>query len=316
MPRPLSVLLVSLILAACPSPKPADGAIEAVPRLDGPAETAPTGARVLGVLDLRARHARFGGLSGMAFDGDRVVAVNDSGHWISFVLDSDDEGRPLSVRDLRVAPLGGLDGSKQDGDAEELVGIPGGWLVSFERRHRVLSYGYDLSGEPARLDVPPEIADLPDNGGIEAMALLPDGRLFMVAEEGERDATLPAWVGAPGAWQTLSYRRQPPYRPTAAAGLPDGGILVVERRFSLAGGIGARLVRLSANALRPGAVVEPREILVLDPPLPVDNFEGVSIRRRDDGRILATLISDDNFNPLQSTLLMVVLLPDREGGAP
>lgn len=314
MHRPPALILLALLLVACPGPEMPVGAIEAVPRLldaSNPELARLGDAEVLGIVEIKARHRWFGGISGMVMDGDWITAVNDSGHWMRFRLDSDPDGRPLAVSDLTVAPLGGLDGSKRDGDAEELVRISDGWLVSFERRHRILRYGPSLSGEPERVDVPDAIADLPDNGGIETLTLLPDGRLFMVAEEGDGDGgLLPAWIGGPGEWRRLSYARDLPFRPTGAAVLPDGGVLVVERRFSLWGGLGARLVHIAPDDLRPGFVIRPREIFRLGAPLLVDNFEAVAVRRRADGRLLATLVSDDNFNPLQSTLLMVMLLPN------
>lgn len=308
-----AIALLTLFLHGCPGPEMPPGAIEAAARsLDSrdPERTELGEAEVLGILELKGGHRWFGGLSGMSMDGDWIVAVNDSGHWMRFRLHSDADGRPLAVSDLHVAPLGGLDGSKRDGDAEELVAVLDGWLVSFERRHRILRYGPDLSGEPVSLDLPAAIAGLPDNGGIESLALLADGRLFMVAEEGERDGLLPAWIGGPGAWETLSYQRHAPFRPTGAAALPGGGLLVIERRFSVLGGLGARLVRIAPEELEPGAIIRPREIFSLGSPMLVDNYEAVAVRRRADGRMVATLLSDDNFNPLQSTLLMVVLLPD------
>lgn len=308
-----AIALLTLFLLGCPGPEMPAGGIEAAPHaLDNqaPERTELGEAQVLGILELKGGHRWFGGLSGMSMDGDWIIAVNDSGHWVRFRLHSDADGKPLAVSDLHVAPLGGLDGSKHDGDAEELVAISDGWLVSFERRHRVLRYGPDLSGEPVSLDIPAAIAGLPDNGGIESLALLADGRLFMVAEEGERDGLLPAWIGHPGAWEALSYQFRIPYRPTGMAALPGGGALAVERRFSVLGGLGARLVHIAPEDLQPGAIIRPREIFSLGSPLLVDNYEAVAVRRRADGRMIATLLSDDNFNPLQSTLLMVVLLPE------
>ena len=41
----------------------------------------------------------------------------------------------------------------------------------------------------------------------------------------------------------------------------------------------------------------------------VDNFEGISARRTRDRRIVLYIISDDNFNPLQRTLLMMFEMP-------
>ena len=36
----------------------------------------------------------------------------------------------------------------------------------------------------------------------------------------------------------------------------------------------------------------------------IDNFEGMAVHRAADGALVLTLISDDNFSPLQRTLLL------------
>jgi hypothetical protein len=81
------------------------------------------------------------------------------------------------------------------------------------------------------------------------------------------------------------------FRPTGAALLPDGDMLVVERRFPP---IGARLVRLSRASLESAGPLAPREIARFERPLTLDNFEGVEARRDASGRTLVYLLSDDN----------------------
>jgi hypothetical protein len=60
-----------------------------------------------------------------------------------------------------------------------------------------------------------------------------------------------------------------------------------------------------ADALVPqaGATIERREIARLQPPLTIDNMEGVSVTV-ENGRTIVWLVSDDNFFPLQRTLLL------------
>ncbi|MCR6632075.1 MAG: esterase-like activity of phytase family protein [Magnetospirillum sp.] len=188
--------------------------------------------------------------------------------------------------------------------------MPDGWLVSFERRHRILFYRHGLSGTPERIDLPQGFTRQPDNGGVEALVRLADGRLLMLSEEGGSDDLGWGWIGEPGAWKRLSYRRTGLFRPTSAAVLPNGDVLVLERSFTLVGGVASRLVRLKAADLRPGAVLEGTELFALRPPLLVDNYEGLTVQKRRDGRLVAYILSDDNFNPLQATLLMAILLPD------
>jgi hypothetical protein len=56
-------------------------------------------------------------------------------------------------------------------------------------------------------------------------------------------------------------------------------------------------------------VLEGEEILRIAAPLPVDNFEGVSAVRVG-GRTLVAMISDDNQNLLQRTMLLLFVLAD------
>lgn len=299
-------------LAACLGPASAGGPVHAVPRplsQQDPAYARIGESEVLGIVELRSGERRFGGISGMILDGDRLVAINDAGHWLSMRLETDETGRPMAISHLEIAPLGGLDGSRDDGDAEELTATAEGLVVAFERRHRLWLYPDGLSGGPKPLIAPQGLPRLPGNGGIEAIAALGDGRLLAIAEEGDDDVS-PAWLGRSGGWERLSYRRHGRFRPTGATRLPGGDVLVVERRFTWLGGMAMRLVRLDHSAIRAGAVLQGREVALLEPPLTVDNYEAVAVRPRPlDGRLVAYLMSDDNFFAMQATLLMAVLLP-------
>ncbi len=309
--RAALIVFVVLALAACRTQAGGDFTAERRSLAAEDALRTPLGsAEILSIHQLRSGQRWFGGISGLAFDGHVVTAINDNGHWLRFSMQVDDAGRPTAFDDLQVVPLGGLDGSKDDGDAEELTAVPGGWVVCFERRHRLLFYAGELDGRPERWAAPDEFARQPGNGGVEAMTRLADGRMLLVSEEGGPDAAGWAWVGQPGAWERLSYVRTDGFQPTAAAALPDGGALILERRFTLIGGLAIRLRRVTAKTLVPGAILDGPVVFSLEPPLLLDNYEGMAVHARKDGRLVAYVVSDDNFNPLQATLLMAVLLPE------
>ena len=65
----------------------------------------------------------------------------------------------------------------------------------------------------------------------------------------------------------------------------------------------AVLTIADARNLHAGAVIESREIARLQPPLTIDNMEGVSVTV-ENGQTIVWLVSDDNFSPLQQTLLL------------
>lgn len=273
-----------------------------------------------------------GGLSGLwvSPDSARFAAVADDGRVFAGRLTRDGDGRLTGAADLRGGPLsppgfGGV--GKRDNDAEELVRLPdGGWLVSFERNHRLLRFGEDFgaSGVPVEIPAPPGLKDAPDNGGVEALAAWPDASILALEEGADGAAATRGWFApsppdSPSAWRPFVYRPAPGHRPSGAAALPNGDALALERRASLLGGFSVRVVLLRRSAFadaKPGAVVEGEELARLTPPGPSDNFEGVAAVRRADGDIDVYLLSDDNFSPLQSTLLVHFVLPQRRLRAP
>ena len=190
--------------------------------------------------------------------------------------------------------------------------------MGFEHDHRLWLYRaspHPFAARPTRIGLPSLLARGHPNQAIEALARLPDGRLVVFAEAFPRgNADLLGWVRAddtPGSqWQEFRYRRNLLYRPTGAAVLPDGNLLLVERRFTWVGGFAARLSTIDASAIKPGAVLESKELAVFEPPLLVDNFEGVDVRRDASGRTMIYMVSDDNFTILQRTLLVMFELAD------
>jgi len=276
----------------------------------------------LGGLILDPAVLGFGGLSGLHLTDDlRLTAIADLGHWLTARLVLDAQLKPLGLAELRTGPLRDGAGAPLPrgftGDAEGLARLPNGdWLVAFERWHRVRRYPR-LDAPAHYMEMPAELAEAPGNGGLESLAVLPDGRWLMVAEgwnmPGQATRVRRAWLGGPRrGWTRLGYRPEEPMDPCDAHALPDGGVLVLERSFSVFGGFRGRLVRLSAQQLAApaeGAVLEGEELLRLEPPLPTDNYEGVAAARHG-GRSLVALVSDDNQNMLQRTLLLLFAVAD------
>lgn len=301
---------VTISALAAGSGPAADGplVLEVVPVALEAAEPARRGVgrlEYLGGLWLRGADPRFGGLSDLRLgpDGRQLVAVTDCGSGITARLALDDAGRLVGLADARVVALTGPAGgplSADEVDAESLVArSDGGLEVGFEGRARVQVYGPGFAGPARPLLVPEALAGCGRNGGLELMADAGDGRRLLVCEaRREASATVPAWIGAGSAWRAREYPLThdggwagEPFRPTGAARLPNGDLLVVERRFPP---LAARLVRLPRASLLGEGALETHELARLEPPLTVDNFEGVEVRQDADGRVLVYLLSDDN----------------------
>ena len=332
----LTLVAVALAVAA------AFLSVETVPAPDGavaldvtpvpldptnPARDAVGPLRYQGGLWLRSKDPRFGGLSDLRVsrDGARLFAVSDCGYGFTAALSYGEAGRLAGVADGRLvaltAPAGGEPGLR-DEDAESLI-LGDELEVGFEGRARVLGYAVEpaFAGPARTLPIPPGVAWCGWNQGIETMADIGGGRRLFVCE-GRRHAssTVPAWIGQYGEWTEREYPLAfeggwagEPFRPTGATLLPDGDVLLVERRFPP---LGARLVRLSRETLDGSGELSAREIARLQAPLTLDNFEGVEARSDAAGRTLVYVLSDDNScakvgargSPLQRTLLLMFAL--------
>jgi len=270
-----------------------------------------------GGLELSSKDARFGGLSGLAVstDGDRLVTVTDAGHWFEARLVYDTDGTLTGLADPAMSTLNDESGrpltSKSESDAESLAPAPGGgFLVSFERQHR--AHFYAAPGANAE---PPDFAlgDLTGvkrNGGLEAMEYLSDGRLLLLTEDHfVADGHLAGWLVDGGTVVSLTYPGNGFFKPTGLTRLADGRLLVLERGYTLIGGPKARIMMIPPPS-GPGAITDLTEIARLQPPIQVDNYEGIAARTGSNGETLLYIVSDDNFNGMQRTLLLMFALAE------
>jgi hypothetical protein len=273
-----------------------------------------------GGLVLTAAGSRFGGLSALRLtqDGRRITFVSDEGSWLTARLVHDERGDLLGLAEAETGRLRGLDGGplveKEAADAESLALLSdGSMVVGFEHQHRLLRYPVTQGrpdGVPTVVPPPPGLGDAPPNGGIEALLAWDGGALFGLTEYFIVDQVVRGWVGAADAWRALGYRFDRAYRPSDMARLPGGDVAVLERAYNPERGIvGVRIRRLVQKDVKGGARIKSKTLAALDPPLTVDNFEGIDAVRGADGETLLYLVSDDNFRAGdQRTLLLMFSL--------
>lgn len=259
-----------------------------------------TGVRLTGAWRLDAPHKAFGGLSGLIVEGTEVTAVTDKGWWITG--QRAERGLAPTIRLAAMRNGEGRPFTKSGGDAEGLTRRDGRLVVSFERDHRLAAHtGGGRIGRTVR-DVTME--HLENNGGLEALATLPDGRLFAIAESG--GTTFPAFVvDAQGRVQPFALPRRSHHQPTGADVGPDGNLYLLQRSYSLLLGISIRLLRyrLGADGLPDLRTVE--TLAAWESASGIDNMEGVAaFRATPDGPVTLWLVSDDNFNAVQRTILV------------
>jgi hypothetical protein len=272
-------------------------------------------------LEISSAHRQFGGLSDLVVseDGTRLLAVTDQAHWFRAELSYNAVGMLSGIANGELVPMKGLAGSDmldKDGDAESMTtlvpqALDGAVLVGFERNHRV--WHYDLS---RGLDVLPEPVAMGDwilglgyNEGLEGIALLGDGRLLALSENGSaaNGDILGSLESEIDGTQPISIVRRPPYLVTGVAAGPDGGVFLLERRFSILGGVGMEIRFIPDAEIQPGARLNGEVLADLGfQEANIDNMEGIAARRGDDGGTLLYVLSDDNFQrPLQRTLLLM-----------
>jgi hypothetical protein len=307
-------LLPLLLLAACANASaPATFAPVVVETRAIPfdaSDAASTGAaplRFMGGIELRARDDWFGGWSALRCP-DRCYAVGDAGAVLRFDLVENGD-RLVGIANVEAAAqldAAGSAGAKQTRDAEALIISPGGsealvayegsnsfWVVPLDRDRWQAKQGYRL----------PEMADWAKNGGPETLVLLPSGRPLVIAEQGD-GVRVPAIIvgGNPGGNATFHYVPPARFAPTDA--VVDGDrLIILNRAFSALAGVAVALTEVPIAALVDGATVTGSELVRLRPPVNVDNMEGIELRRAD-GRTFLYLLSDDNFNDAQRTLLL------------
>jgi hypothetical protein len=262
----------------------------------------------LGGWHLTSRQPNFGGYSALHVEGDRFFALSDGGYTLRFRM-----ARPGVIDEVRFGELPAFpayDMGRHDRDSESMtIGPQGDVWVGFEYRNAILRYPADLS-QLHSIAWPPAMKDWSANSGPEAMVRLEGGRFLVFAEgkavgPGTHAALM--FPGDPTNPKNVPFQfgYKPPkgFVPTDAAQLPDGRVVLVNRRFGTLQGFSAALAIVDPAKIAPGAVVVGEPIGELAPPLNVDNMEGISVTR-EGGRTIIWLISDDNQLAIERTLLL------------
>lgn len=280
----------------------------------------------VGGFEIGSDRREVGGLSGLVVSGGgrRLLSLSDDGLMLVAGIDRDAAGRPVGLSEARIRRLattkGPLPRSKVQSDTEGLDvyvgpnGRPFG-VVSFEQRPAVMVGPVDADGfigAVSGIDLPAEVRRLQPNRGLESVAALPKGSglagsFVILGEEAERGAgtdNQPGWVIGGKAPLAFRVRCTGGYDLTDAKVGPDGRLYVLERKFSLLGGLWARIRAFRLADIRPGAVIDGEVVMEASMAEQIDNMEGLSIWRTDGGETRLSLISDDNHSLLQRTLYL------------
>jgi hypothetical protein len=278
-----------------------------------------------GGMELTSPHAEFGGISALrvAADGARFLAVTDKGRWLRGRIVYDGT-RPAGIADAEMAPVLGADGKPMAArgwyDTESIAEDGSTVYLGIERVNRIVRFDFARNGLLARgqpIPLPPGIAKLPHNRGLECLAFVPRGlplarTLIGISERGlDAEGNIKGFLIGGASPGEFSVKRIGDFDVSDRAHTPAGDLLLLERSFSRLKGVGMRIRRVPLAEVKPGATVDGPALIEADMGFQIDNMEGLSVHRAADGALVLTLISDDNFSFIQRTLLLQFSLAEQ-----
>lgn len=234
--------------------------------------------------------------------GKHLIAVGDRGALLKAELVLDQQQVLTGLEAAELTPLMGEDGqlllAKESSDAEGLAHlINGDRLISFEELHRVLHYPAG-GGLPRPAPFPRFVFE--PNQGMEALAAdLQNPQSYWVGAEFTGDVWQ-CWLNKPTCYKSHTLSLPPDLYLVAMRQLPKNRTAYLLRGYFPERKSNQILLRIVDNKA-PDQILAQLELV---PPLIEDNFEGLAAVPLPSGGTRFYLISDDNFNPEQDTLLL------------
>jgi len=283
-----------------------------------PARTRFGAFEFIGGLALTSADPALGGISAVnvAKDGAHFLSVTDNGSWLRGRIVYRD-GKPSGIADAEMAPILGGDGKPLAArgwfDAESLALLGGLYYVGIERVQKIVRFDVTRHGLLARgqaIPVPPDFKQLSYNKSLECLAAGPAGSgaagwLIVVTEHGlDADGNFHSFLLKGKDVGRFSVKRHGDFDVSDCTILPPADLLLLERSYSPARGVGMRIRRIPLSAIKPGAVPDGEPLIEVDLNYQIDNMEGIAVSRNAAGETILTLVSDDNFSAIQRNLLL------------
>ncbi len=281
-----------------------------------------------GGMQLQSDAMQFGGLSGIAFTtSEKLAAVSDQGWFISGQLIYDEQGRPLELIGVDASAIENSKGAALPRayarDAEGIApiarnGVVAAVRVSFENLTRVADFDV-IDGRPGgaarEIAIPDWLSQLRTNSSLEAVCIASPGSpvagsTMLITEDDETpDGNIRAYMRGNRDKGNFTVIKTPGLNPTDCAFLPNGDMVLLERGTGLLGFV-MQIRRIKAEDVKPGGAITGEVILTASGGA-IDNMEGIAVHDGPFGETRITLVSDDNFNDWERTLLLEFSLPDQ-----
>lgn len=252
--------------------------------------------RMAGAWRVTSADPRFGGISALALEGGKFLALTDSGVLVRFAAPAADRASAL-LDELPDGP--GRPTAKRHRDSEALArdSRGRGWWVTFENRNQAWLYDQGFARPRVRVDFGRK--RWRTNVGLEGAAPF-DGELLLFPEN---NAYAIRFDGRRAIRVVVTGLRGRVSEAAAAGEL----LYLIERKVTPLGFANA-IVRLRRSG--EGFAVAKRWPLPLGP---VDNAEAMAVDNRPGGPTRLWLMTDDNKQRPMRTLLLAIDLPPGGG---
>jgi hypothetical protein len=323
----LTLLAVSIVLAGSAAARSQDLGLQQIDVKTSPITQFKIGSTdtrfgrltFVGGLEMTASERNFGALSAFRFldGGGEFIGVSDTGFWYAGAVRRDETGRPQGISGFRMNPIRNDKGDgfrkKWQADAEGLTVWGSDITASFERVHRISTGKLDPASLTVKLSeepLPVPAKELRENKGFETLATSPDSgplgtaRVAVTEKSLNKSGNIFAAVLEGPKKGVFFVARNGEYDITDGDFLPNGDLLLLERRFNMADGIGMRLRLIPGGSIEPGATVDGQILLEADLAYQIDNMEALDVWQDSAGATRVTILSDDNHSILERNLLL------------
>jgi hypothetical protein len=262
----------------------------------------------------------FGGISALtALKDGRFIGLSDAGTVIGFGLKGDDSTDRPFIAPLPTPINGKTKYLDRDTEGISYDAETGRFWISYEGRHAIRRFTPLLARTDAKA-TPAAMRKWGSNKGGETIVRMTDGRFIVLSEKFEMPAgpMQSSYMGlmfsgdpVENGTQHFIFGYRPPsgYMPTDGTQLPGGRLLILNRSITFPNGFAAKLVMVNPDTIKMDEVITGKVIATIAAPLLIDNMEGITTTQ-ENGRTIIWIISDNNFNAWQRTILMKFALTE------